>query len=164
MRRFGILIAGMAALVVPSALSAQPGYKGESVAPVVGTRNSFFGAKLIVSDLDAAVRFYSQVLAMKQVGTLAMQDKKEVLLKFDGDGEPTLMLIQHHESGPLTIGSAYGQLVFMTTDVDGAYARMKAAGFNVSQAPQINANQSTKILQAVDPDGHPVEVVQIMKK
>lgn len=164
MTRFGIVIAIAGAIFMPTAVTAQADYKGETLAPAVGTRDSFFGTKLIVSDLDAAVRFYSQGLAMKQVGTLAMQDKKEALLKFDGNGEPTLMLIEYHGGGPITVGSAYGQLVFMTTDVDGVFARMKAAGFNVTQAPQISPNQSTKVLQALDPDGHPVEVVQIMKK
>ena len=81
-----------------------------------------------------------------------------------GDAEPTLVLVKHPEARKVEVGNAYGYLVITTPDIKALVARIRANGFTVSGEPR-EARQFglAGLIFLKDPEGRPIEIVELVK-
>lgn len=126
------------------------------------TKASFAFTKLIVRDLDAMARYYSEVYGLTQL--------QRVQAEIDGSPIDEIILGVDGAYGGLVLLSWVGQasppngeviLGFTTTDVDALFERAEAAGGKVREAPIERAEAGGVAVGFVaDPEGHLAEVVQ----
>lgn len=121
-------------------------------------RLNFF--KLIVSDLDAAQRFYTDAFGLEQRDRIETEQLEEVMLAMPGE-RFNLVLYRHKDGRALDIGSAYGPVGFVTRDLDAAHAHLLALGAKPVRAPF--AMGSMRIAFVTDPEGHEIELIQIVR-
>jgi lactoylglutathione lyase len=86
-----------------------------------------------VKDLDASVRFYTQVLGMSQKGKDAIEETKgiAVVLVSEEGGHP--LELNYYEKGspfaaPYEVGEGADHLAFRVEDLDKALAEARKAG------------------------------------
>jgi len=123
-------------------------------------------AKLVVDDLAAMTRFYSKAFAMVRM-TIVESDHAVEAVMSAGAGQANVILYQYRDGRELTLGTAYGPLVFVTDDVDAAYDRALASGGS-SLVPPANVgfrgpdcSGSLRAAFLSDPEGHPIEIASI---
>ncbi|MDD3575978.1 lactoylglutathione lyase [Halothiobacillus sp.] len=117
---------------------------------------------LRVRDLDASIRFYTDVLGMK---LLRRQDYPagEFTLAFVGYGDEAdhtvLELTYNWGDHTYDIGTGYGHIAIEVPDVYAAVDAIKEKGGKVlREAGPMNAG-STIIAFVADPDGYPIELI-----
>ncbi|OZB35903.1 MAG: lactoylglutathione lyase [Halothiobacillus sp. 14-56-357] len=117
---------------------------------------------LRVRDLDASIRFYTDVLGMK---LLRRQDYPagEFTLAFVGYGgeadHTVLELTYNWGDHTYDIGTGYGHIAIEVPDVYAAVDAIKEKGGKVlREAGPMNAG-STIIAFVADPDGYPIELI-----
>lgn len=117
---------------------------------------------LRVRDLDASIRFYTDVLGMK---LLRRQDYPagEFTLAFVGYGDEAdhtvLELTYNWGDHTYDIGTGYGHIAIEVPDVYAAVDAIKKKGGKVlREAGPMNAG-STIIAFVADPDGYPIELI-----
>ncbi|MBD3815384.1 MAG: lactoylglutathione lyase [Halothiobacillus sp.] len=117
---------------------------------------------LRVRDLDASIRFYTEVLGMK---LLRRQDYPagEFTLAFVGYGDEAdhtvLELTYNWGDHTYDIGTGYGHIAIEVPDVYAAVDAIKEKGGKVlREAGPMNAG-STIIAFVADPDGYPIELI-----
>jgi lactoylglutathione lyase len=115
---------------------------------------------VMVSNMDASVKFYRDVLGLK--------------LRFDSPGwsefetGPTTLALhvaagaaekqpEHSAAGTLRIG-------FNVDDVDRATATLKARGVRFTKEPTLQPQEGIKLGMFVDPDGMPISIAQTLRK
>jgi hypothetical protein len=86
------------------------------------------------------------------------------MLKYESDGEPTLVLVKYPDDRKIELGNAYGYLLFVTPDLSGLLARIRQNGFTVKQETREMAQLGIKVAFAEDPEGRPIELVEMLKK
>lgn len=117
---------------------------------------------LRVRDLEASIRFYTEVLGMK---LLRRKDYPagEFTLAFVGYGDEKdhTVLELTHNWGDHTydIGTGYGHIAIEVPDVYVAADKIKAQGGKIlREAGPMNAG-TTIIAFVADPDGYPIELI-----
>jgi lactoylglutathione lyase len=152
------------ALGATNAMAAEPAYKVSQPTPLgYGQKLSFGFTKIVVADIDRAVRFYSAI-GMQESQRYTTSALLEIMLKFDGDGEPTLVLQKYADDRKVEIGTGYGNLGIVTPDIHGLYARLEQTGFKPKSRPHEMAELGIIVGMTEDPDGHPLEIVQMSRK
>lgn len=147
-----------------AAMAAEPAYKmNQPPPPGYGQKHTFGFTKIVVADMDRAVRFYSAI-GMKESQRYTTAAMLEIMLKFDGDGEPTLVLQRFADNRKIDIGTGYGNLGIVTPDIKALYARLEQIGFKPKSAPHEMDQLGITVGMIEDPDGHPIEIVQMLKK
>ena len=131
--------------------------------PGYGQKLSFSFTKIVVSDMDRAVQYYG-ALGMKESQRYATPALLEIMLKFDGDAEPTLVLQKYSDGRKIDIGTAYGNLGIVTPDIHGLYAKLEAIGSKPTAPVHEMADLGIIVGMTKDPDGHQLEIVQMLKK
>jgi lactoylglutathione lyase len=117
---------------------------------------------LRVGDLDRSVRFYTQVLGMRE---LRRQDYPEgkFTLAFLGYGSEeqhsVLELTYNWGVSQYDIGNGFGHLAVEVDDVHAAAQGMKNQGARVLREPGPMNAGNTLIAFFEDPDGYPVELI-----
>lgn len=145
--------------------------------PVTG----FFHTAVVVRDLAASVRFYRDVLGFEvpstrridapyifeMVGTRAEAITVALLAIPGSDAQLELLLYEgaqqrQHNASPCDLG--IGHFCVLVEDLDELFRRLVEAGFGArSPAPvpvPVGPNAGGKLLYALDPDGHCVELLQ----
>ena len=119
--------------------------------------------KLVVEDLATLTRFYAGAFEMRAMTTVESDWAVETILR---GAEGALLILYHYRDGPaLTLGSAYGPIVLVVEDVDGAYERALAHGASTLKAPtnvDYRGPDGAGMLRAAfvaDPEGRPIEIV-----
>lgn len=126
--------------------------------PALGFKLNFF--KLIVRDLEPMVAFYARTFGFEESRRIAMDAFEEVMLNLPGD-RFTLVLFQYKDGRAVDVGTGHGPIGFLTRDVDAAYARAIEQGATELHPPRGNAQMKAAFLR--DPDGHEIEMIQIMR-
>jgi catechol 2,3-dioxygenase-like lactoylglutathione lyase family enzyme len=145
--------------------------------PVTG----FFHTAVVVSDLEASLRFYRDILGFgvvstrridapyifEMVGTQAAaitvaflaipgSDAQLELLDYEGADQ------KEHDASPTDPG--IGHFCVLVDDLEELFGRLVAAGFAArSPAPvpvPVGPNAGGKLLYALDPDGHCIELLE----
>ncbi|WP_375390601.1 VOC family protein [uncultured Sphingomonas sp.] len=123
--------------------------------PAVSFSFSFF--KINVADLDAAVRFYTEVFGFSVTDTVSLPELEERMLVMPG-AKFTLVLLQWQDGRAITVGNGFGPAGFLTRDVDAAYGRALAHGASAHRPP--TGMGPMRVAFVLDPEGHEIEMIQ----
>ncbi len=135
---------------------------------------------IVVSDLDAALHFYGELLGFETVrraeesgaalgNILALDGTQVTTIKMEaGNGQIELL----HFGSPARQATRNGQLsadslglthiAVTVDDLDATYARIEAAGVRFNAPPQVSADGLVKLTYCRDPDGSFVELVEVL--
>jgi lactoylglutathione lyase len=119
---------------------------------------------LRVTDLEASLVFYCDVLGMK---LLRRKDypSGEFTLAFVGYGDESkhtvLELTYNWGVSDYTLGDAYGHIAIGVEDIYGACNTIQVRGGRVTREPGPMKHGSTVIAFVEDPDGYKVELIQL---
>lgn len=136
---------------------------------------------IVVQDLERALDFYCGLLEMKVVrrmdehgpfiDTILRQEAVRVTtVKLGGNsGETLLELLKFYSPavteesngrGMFSIGPTH--LALTVSDIDALCERLRAAGIRFVTGPQVSADGLAKVCFCADPEGTPVELVQML--
>jgi len=119
---------------------------------------------LRVTDLDASLAFYCDILGMQ---LLRRKDYPggEFTLAFVGYGDESdhavLELTYNWGTSEYTLGDAYGHVAIGVDDIYGACKKIKDQGGQVTREPGPMKHGSTVIAFVEDPDHYKVELIQL---
>jgi len=116
-----------------------------------------------VGDLERSLRFYSDVLGMKQLRRKDYPDGK-FTLAFVGYGPETeqaaIELTYNWDTHEYNLGNGYGHVALEVDDVYAACAEIKKRGGKVTREAGPMKHGSTVIAFVEDPDGYKIELIQ----
>ena len=116
-----------------------------------------------VGDLERSLRFYSDVLGMKQLRRKDYPDGK-FPLAFVGYGPETeqaaIELTYNWDTHEYNLGNGYGHVALEVDDVYAACAEIKKRGGKVTREAGPMKHGSTVIAFVEDPDGYKIELIQ----
>ena len=138
-------------------------------------------AGIVVKDLDAAIRFYGDLLGMKVMRRMdesgvyidnmtALQNVKVTTVKLAApDGQLVeLLAFRSHSS---TVDNQRGiadqgltHIAFTVDDLDRTYAALTKAGVVFNAPPQLSPDGYAKVTFCKDPEGNFLELVEVLKK
>ena len=184
MNNLSVLICALALCLASTAVSAEE----HAVSPV---RISFANPVLQVKDLDASVKFYSEIMgyeivesgeieadvSKRTVGATRDQVTRSVYMRSaelqDRDLPPSgiaLIYIEDDtlpqmERGADPEDAVQGEIMLslVVEGLDELIARMKAAGHTVLNDPQPSASGKSRIASAVDPSGIRLEMYEYVE-
>ena len=121
----------------------------------------FLHTMIRVKDIDASIKFYTQLLNMKL-------DKKKRLddcyLYFLTDEEGVAQIeLTHNDETPengYEIGTGFGHFAFSVKSLDEFTEKMNELGYEYLYEPFDLNNKGTKIAFVKDPDGYEVELIE----
>jgi lactoylglutathione lyase len=124
---------------------------------------SYMHTMLRVRDLDASVKFYTQVLGMKELRRNEVP-AGEYTLVFVGYGDEAsntvLELTYNWGKTDYELGTAFGHLALGVPDIYAACEKVRAAGAKVSREPGPVKFGTTVIAFIEDPDGYKIELIE----
>lgn len=127
---------------------------------------SAFGfTKLIVRDLDTIERFYCDVFGMKRVHRVTANEHQyaldEVILTSTGASDGHALIITRYLRRPCPpAGSAWTG--FTVADIDATLAAAQRAGGRIEVPVHENPEHGVRAAIAADPEGHLMEIIQLM--
>jgi lactoylglutathione lyase len=136
-------------------------------------RRAKFGFRLMhtmlrVRDLEKSVDFYTRILGMK---LLFQQDYPDgrFSLAFVGYGDEwheTAIELTHNwdQDEPYTHGSGYGHIALQVASVHDSCAMLAEEGVSIPRPPGPMKHGTINIAFVDDPDGYPIELVQLPEK
>ena len=120
----------------------------------------FLHTMIRVGDLDRSVKFYTDVLGMKETRRRDVPDGKYTLV-FVGFGDgPEVELTYNYGVDRYEQGSAFGHLAISVPDAYAACDRIKAAGGKVTREAGPVKHGTTVIAFVEDPDGYKIELIE----
>ena len=124
----------------------------------------FLHTMIRVRDLDASLRFYTDLLGMKLLRKRDYPTGK-FTLAFVGYGDEssnTVIELTHNwgQAEPYDLGSAFGHLAVGVPDVYKTCERLAAAGVKIPRPAGPMAHGGSVIAFIEDPDGYRIELVQ----
>lgn len=122
-------------------------------------------SKTFVHDLDAMGRFYEEVVGMvpfhRHQDEMFGRKIDEIMFKSSYEGGPSFTLISFEDSsGPVAGEAVQG---FITPDVEALCERAKAAGGTIAEEIREIPEFGIKVAFVLDPEGHVLEVVEMLK-
>jgi lactoylglutathione lyase len=121
---------------------------------------------LRVSDLEASLRFYCEVLGMKLIRKQDFPDGKFTLafVGYGAEADNTVIELTHNwDTSAYTIGDAYGHIAIGVDDIYATCEQISAKGGKVVRAPGAMKHGTTVIAFVEDPTGYKVELIQVGK-
>jgi lactoylglutathione lyase len=118
---------------------------------------------LRVRDLDASVKFYTELLGMKELRRNEVP-AGEYTLAFIGYGDEkshtVLELTYNWGKTDYELGTAFGHLALGVPDIHAACENIRAAGGKVAREPGPVKFGTTVIAFIEDPDGYKIELIE----
>jgi predicted enzyme related to lactoylglutathione lyase len=123
---------------------------------------AFMATGMAVSDLDKATSFYVDVLGLKKLQAVDLDEMREHLLGTGKPGAPTLVLMEykHREVPPHDTEST--KFVFYVRDAAATAAAIVDRGGRITREPSPYGDNLVGF--AVDPDGYLLELIQAPTK
>jgi lactoylglutathione lyase len=121
---------------------------------------------LRVSDLEASLRFYCEVLGMKLIRKQDFPDGKFTLafVGYGAEADNTVIELTHNwDTSAYTIGDAYGHIAIGVDDIYATCEQISAKGGKIVRAPGAMKHGTTVIAFVEDPTGYKVELIQVGK-
>jgi lactoylglutathione lyase len=118
---------------------------------------------LRVGDLDRSIRFYTDVLGMKELSRKDYPEGKFTLafLGFAKNPEQAEIELTHNWGVErYDIGTAYGHIAVGVDDIYKVCDRIRAAGGKITREPGPMKHGTTVIAFVEDPDGYKVELIE----
>jgi catechol 2,3-dioxygenase-like lactoylglutathione lyase family enzyme len=121
------------------------------------------GPALRSTDLDRSIKFYTEGLGMVVATKLAHGPVTEVMLGFDGNRQPPIILLYKDEtpgkSPAIEQGNGFGRIMLRTPNASALAARLAALGYPVGEMHADTVNHM-KVFWAEDPDGYRYEITE----
>jgi lactoylglutathione lyase len=116
-----------------------------------------------VVDLDASLRFYTDILGMKLLRRKDYETGR-FTLAFVGYGDEAstavLELTHNWDTKTYTLGDAFGHVAIGTDDIYATCERIRAAGGKIVREPGPMKHGTTVIAFVEDPNGYKIELIQ----
>lgn len=128
---------------------------------------SHFGfTKLVVHDLEGTAAFYKDVAGLVEMGRVqdAVGDRQidEILFNATGEGGATFVLFKFLDrDAPAREEVILG---FQTNDLESFIERTQKAGGSIVQPIEVKEAHGVKVAFVTDPEGHLIEVVELLAK
>lgn len=115
----------------------------------------------VVQDLECSVRFYSEVMGMKEVQRIDVADLGlvEAIMAFPGAQGSALVLMHYHDGADRTYVDIGGKLVVAVDDAAALAEAVRSAGHEVTREASEYPGFGV-IAMVKDPDGYTIELVQ----
>lgn len=128
---------------------------------------SHFGfTKLVVQDLEGAAAFYKDVAGLVEMArvqdAVGGRQIDEIMFNATGEGGATFVLFKFLDRDAPARDEVI--LGFQTSDLVSFVERVKAAGGKVVDPIQVKAAHGVKVAFVTDPEGHLIEVVELLGK
>jgi lactoylglutathione lyase len=123
----------------------------------------FLHVMIRVSDLDASIHFYCDVLGMH---VLRRNDYPEgrftlVFVGFGEEPEHTVVELTYNwDRDGYALGDGFGHLAFGVEDIYATCERLRAAGAAITREPGPMKHGRTVIAFLRDPDGYAIELIE----
>ncbi|WP_438952401.1 lactoylglutathione lyase [Porticoccus sp.] len=117
---------------------------------------------LRVRNLDASIRFYTDVLGMRLLRRKDFPDGRFTLafLGYGDESENTVLELTHNwDVSTYNLGDAYGHIAIGVEDVYAACERIRTSGGKVIREPGPMKHGSTVLAFVEDPDGYKIELL-----
>ena len=135
---------------------------------------------IVVTDMKRSLRFYRDLLGLQVVremdesgeyldNVLALENVQVTTVKMSADSGSTLVELLEFKSHPCqtpvkrevySIGPTH--VAFAVDDLEAAYCRLSQAGVPFNAPPQLSPDGYVKVTFCQDPDGTPVELVEVL--
>lgn len=119
---------------------------------------AFVATGMAVSDLEQATAFYVDVLGLKKLQAVDLDEMKEHLLGTGKPGAPTLVLMEYKDRPKPASDTEASKFVFYVRDAAATAAAVVEAGGRVTREPAPYGDNIVGFV--VDPDGHLLELIQ----
>jgi lactoylglutathione lyase len=120
----------------------------------------FLHTMIRVGDLERSVKFYTDVLGMKETRRRDVPEGKYTLV-FVGFGDgPEVELTYNYGVAKYEQGTAFGHLAISVPDAAAACAAIKASGGKVTREAGPVKHGTTVIAFVEDPDGYKIELIE----
>lgn len=118
-------------------------------------------AMIRVKDINASMRFYSELLGLEKTHEIKLDDCTLHFLK-DKDGDFEIELTENFETpqNGYANGNAFGHFALETQDMDEFDKKFKAFGGEYLYEPYMMEEAKSKIAFIKDPDGNEIEIIQ----
>lgn len=128
---------------------------------------SHFGfTKLVVQDLEGTAAFYKDVAGLVEMAriqdTVGDRQIDEILFNATGEGGATFVLFKFLDRD----APAQDEVIlgFQTSDLEAFVERVQKAGGKVVQPIEVKEAHGVKVAFVTDPEGHLIEVVELLAK
>jgi catechol 2,3-dioxygenase-like lactoylglutathione lyase family enzyme len=129
--------------------------------PAVAAANAIVGPGIYVSDIQRSLQFYRDLLGMTVSMKYGPADRPDIVIGFGSDPTQAGLMLLSDRAGsmPRKIehGHGYDRLAIRLGDLAGTHARLRAAGYTVSDIREVHG--MFLMAMANDPDGYKVELL-----
>ncbi|APA85805.1 lactoylglutathione lyase [Paraburkholderia sprentiae WSM5005] len=118
---------------------------------------------LRVGDLDASIRFYTEVLGMRLLRRSDYPDGKFTLafVGYEDESEGAAIELTHNwDTSQYDLGTGYGHIALEVDDAYAACDEVKKRGGVVTREAGPMKHGTTVIAFVADPDGYKIELIQ----
>ena len=114
-----------------------------------------------VHDLDRSVRFYTEVLGLREQRRRVLE-KADATLVFlvDEAGHHAIELTFNHDGRGYELGSQFGHFALGVADLDEARAELAGHGVEFTRGPYTVSAGGSRIAFIRDPDGIEIELIE----
>jgi len=124
---------------------------------------TYLHTMLRVGDLDKSVKFYTELLGMKELRRTEVP-AGEYTLVFVGYGDENantvLELTYNWGKDSYDLGTAFGHLALGVPDIYATCEKLRAAGAKIAREPGPVKFGTTVIAFIEDPDGYKIELIE----
>ena len=114
-----------------------------------------------VKDLDESVRFYTEVLGLREQRRKVLE-KADATLVFlsDETGHHAIELTYNHDGRDYELGNQFGHFALGVPDLERARSELAAHGVEFSRGPYQVSTGGSMIAFIRDPDGIEIELIE----
>ncbi len=116
---------------------------------------------IYVSDIARSERFYTDVIGLKVQSRTEIPDVHEIVLAADQGGGRLQLAERYNDGRPIDHGFALWKIYMNVDDCAEVHDRAVAAGATSTMAPARLDRWPVTVAFVLDPDGYPIELVQM---
>lgn len=120
----------------------------------------FVHVMIRVKNIDASMKFYTELLNMNRTGEVILDDSTLYYLS-DEDGQTQIELTYNTETpeNGYENGNAFGHLAFETNSMEEFTKKMQSMGYEYLYEPYFMPEVNMHIAFLKDPDGNEIEIM-----